>query len=186
MRKIIKLTIFFGAIAAVWAPNPALRAQQARDVLPAPLPAQIYSGKKVFVSNAGGDNNHLYSGQPERLYNQFYAALKSWGRYDLARSPAEADLVFEISFRNPFIGEQVSGGGGGNTPVSSRAFNDPQFRLVIFDPGTRVTLWAFTEHIEQALLQGNRDKNFDQALNYLINDLRNVAGQPVAASNDKK
>ncbi len=186
MRKIIKLTIFFGAIAAVWAPDLNLKAQQARDVLPAPLPAQIYSGKKVFVSNAGGDNNHLYSGEPARLYNQFYTALKSWGRYELAASPAEADLVFEVSFRNPFIGEQVSGGGGGHTPVSSRTYDDPQFRLVILDPGTRVTLWVFTEHIEHALLQGNRDKNFDQALNYLVNDLRNVAGQPVAAASSSK
>src|SRR6266566_3950796 len=143
MRKIIKLTIFFGAIATMCTPDLVVRAQQPRNVLPAPFPAQIYSGRKVFVSNAGGDSNHSYSGEPQRLYNQFYAALKSWGRYDLA---------------------------------GSRAVSDPQFRLVILDPGTRVTLWVFTEHIEPALLQGNRDKNFDQALNYLLNDLRNVAG----------
>ncbi len=185
MQKIIKLTILFGAVAAACALEPNVRAQQAREVLPAPLPAQIYSGKKVFVANAGGDNNHLYSGEPERLYNQFYAALKSWGRYDLARSPAEADLVFEISFLNPFVGEYVSGGGG-QTSVSSRSVTDPQFRLTIVDPGTRVTLWVFTEHIQPALLQGNRDKNFDQALNYLVNDLRNVAGQPVAATSNSK
>ena len=185
MRKIIKLTIFFGAIATMCTPDLVVRAQQPRNVLPAPFPAQIYSGRKVFVSNAGGDSNHLYSGEPQRLYNQFYAALKSWGRYDLAGSPAEADLVFEISFINPFVGEYVSGGGG-QTSVSSRAVSDPQFRLVILDPGTRVTLWLFTEHIEPALLQGNRDKNFDQALNYLLNDLRNVAGQPVAAASNSK
>jgi hypothetical protein len=187
MLKIIKLTILLGAIAAACALEPSVRAQQSRDILPAPFPAQITSGKKVFVSNAGGDNNHLYSGDPERLYNQFYAALKSWRRYDLAGSPAEADLVFEISFRNPFVGEYVSGGGG-QTSVSSRSVTDPQFRLAIVDPGTRVTLWVFTEHIQPALLQGNRDKNFDQALNYLMNDLRNVAGSPsvAAASNRKK
>jgi hypothetical protein len=186
MRKIIKLTILFGAIAAACALEPGTRAQQARDVLPAPLPAQIYSGKKVFVSNAGGDINHLYSGEPERLYNQFYAALKSWGRYDLGGSPAEADLVFEISFRNPFVGEFVSGDGG-QPSVSSRAVTDPQFRLAIVDPGTRVTLWVFTEHIQPAVLQGNRDKNFDQAVNAIVNDLRNVAGQPraIAPSNSK-
>jgi hypothetical protein len=58
--------------------------------------------------------------------------------------------------------------------------------LVILDPGTRVTLWVFTEHIVPAILLSNRDKNFDQALNYLVNDLRNVAGQPVAGANGKK
>lgn len=99
-----------------------------------------------------------------------------------AGSPAEADLVFEIGFTNPFIEEHVSGGGGTGLSVSSRPVSDSQFRLVIIDPGTRINLWVFTEHIAPALLQGNRDKNFDQALNSLVNDLRNVAGQPVATA----
>ncbi|HWZ98896.1 MAG TPA: hypothetical protein VN025_14155 [Candidatus Dormibacteraeota bacterium] len=58
--------------------------------------------------------------------------------------------------------------------------SDPQFRLTIIDPGTRVTLWTFTEHVQVAQLQGNRDKNFDQALATLVNDLKNVSGQPAA------
>ena len=31
-------------------------------------------------------------------YNRFSAAMKSWGRYELVASPAEAGLVFEIRF----------------------------------------------------------------------------------------
>lgn len=184
MRKILKPTILVGTIAACALACNA-RAQQTKTVFPAPLPAQITSGKRVFVSNAGGDTNGLYSGEPRRLYDQFYAALKSWRRYELVGNPAEADLVIEIGFTNTFVGEDVSGGHG--VSVSSRSFNDPQFRLVILDPGTRVILWVFTEHIEHALLQGNRDKNSDQSLNFLVNDLRNVAGQPIAsASNNQK
>ena len=182
MRKILKSTIVLVTIAA-GALTCNTTAQQTKTVLPAPFPAQITKGKKVFVSNAGGDTNGLYSGEARRLYDQFYAALKGWGRYDLVGSPAEADLVFEIGFSNPFVGADVSGSGGtGNTPVSvsSRSVNDPQFRLVIVDPGTRVILWVFTEHIEAAKLQRNRDKNFDQALDVLVNDVRNVAGQPAA------
>lgn len=178
MWKILKFTILLGAIAA-WAPASESRAQQTKTVFPAPFPTQITSGRKVFVSNAGGDTNGLYGGEPRRLYDQFYAALKNWGRYELVGSPAEADLVFEISFMNLFVEEHVSGGHG--VSVSSRPVNDPQFRLVIIDPGTRIILWVFTEHIQSALLQGNRDKNFDQALSVIVNDLRNVAGEPVAA-----
>jgi hypothetical protein len=181
MHKLLKLTIILGAIAGC---APICDAGPQQTVLPAPLPAQIASGRKVFVSNAGGDTNRLYSGEPRRLYDQFYAALKSWGRYELVGNPAEADLVFEIGFTNPFVGEDVSGSGGsGKAPVSvsSRSVNDPQFRFVILDPRTRVILWVFTEHIAHALLRGNRDKNFDQTLSFLMNDLRNVAGQPVAA-----
>ena len=158
---------------------PAAEAQQSKDVPSAPLPSQVYSARKVFISNAGGDSNGLYTGGPDRLYNEFYAALKTWGRYELVASPAAADLVLEISFRNPFIGEGMIG--GGETQVSNYNFTDPHFRLVIVDPGTRVTLWTFTEHVERARLQGNRDKNFDQAFTKLANDLRNVSGQPAAA-----
>lgn len=179
MRKVLKFAVLFGVIAAC---VPACNASpQAKELPPAPFPAQITGGKRVFVSNAGGDTNGMYSGEPRRLYDQFYSALKSWGRYELVGSPAEADLVFEIGFTNPFIGEDVWGGQGAS--VSSRSHNDPQFRLAIIDPGTRIVLWVFTQHIEHALLQGNRDKNFDQALNSLVSDLRNVAGQPRGSAN---
>src|SRR5215467_6363378 len=130
MRKIIKLPILFGVLVTMWAPYLTVRAQQLKNVLPAPVPSQIYTGKKVFVSNAGGDINHLYSGEPQRLYNQFYACLKSWGRYDLVGNPAEADLVLEISFINPFIGEYIRGGGGQTSPFN-RSASDPQFRAAI-------------------------------------------------------
>ena len=184
MRSMMKLTLLLVANPMLRAPTPFARAQQAREVLPAPVPAQIFTGRKVFISNGGGDSNNLYNGGPDRLYNQFYAAIKNWGRYEIVGSPAEADLVLEVSLANPFIGENVPG--GGQTSVSSHSMSDPQFHLVIQDPGTRVTLWVFTEHIEPALLLGNRDKNFDQAVSFLFNDLRNVAGQPGGSANNKK
>lgn len=63
MRKILKLSILLGTIAAVALACTA-EAQQTKTVLPAPFPAQITNGKKVFISNAGGDTNGLYSGEP--------------------------------------------------------------------------------------------------------------------------
>lgn len=180
--SIIKLTIIFVAVAVLLTTAPAGEAQQGREPIPAPLPSQIYTGKKVFISNSGGDSNGLYSGGASRLYNQFYTAIKNWGRYEIVGSPAVADLVLEVSLANPFTGEN---GSGGQTSISSHSTSDPQFRLVIVDPGTRVTLWVFTEHIESALLQGNRDKNFDQAVTFLFNDLRNVAGQPAGSASNK-
>jgi hypothetical protein len=161
---------------------PFAHGQKSTDVLPAPLPAQIHNGKKVFISNAGGDSNYLYSGGPDRLYDQFYAALQSWGRYQLVTDPAEADLVFAVSFSNQFVGENGPTGNGSSQPLVGRSLTDPQFRLTILDPGTRVTLWTLTEHLEFAVLLGNRDKNFDQALAALVNDVKNIAGQPAATS----
>ena len=48
-----------------------------------PIPAQILAAKKVFVANAGGDeppaDDAQFSGDSDRAYNQFYAAMKTWG-----------------------------------------------------------------------------------------------------------
>jgi hypothetical protein len=173
------------AFVIAWVAVLGLGAQGQKELLPAPVPAQVFTARKVFVSNAGGDTLGDYSGGPERTYNQLYAALKGWGRYELVGAPADAELVFEISLTTPILGESVSGGGGGNTPVSSRPVKDPQFRLAIVDLKTHVLLWTIVEHVPSALLQGNRDKNFDQAMAALVNDIRNIAGQPARTASSK-
>jgi hypothetical protein len=139
----------------------------------APVPAPITSAKRVFVSNAGKGcspfGEVMFSGGPNRAYNQFTAALKSWGRYELVAAPADADLAFEISFTCPAEGTSVTRGLSGSPTL------DPQLRLVVLDVKTRITLWAITEHVEMAILQGNRNKNFDRAMKQLLNDLKSLA-----------
>ena len=48
----------------------------------APVPPLILTAKKVFIANGGGDESLFdspqYRGGPDRLYNEFYAAVKSW------------------------------------------------------------------------------------------------------------
>ena len=103
--------------------------------------------------------------------------MKSWGRYELVGSPAEADLVIEIrltllqSRRSEPLGEQ-------------NPEYDSQFHLAIRDVKTHETLWGLTEHAQTAILQGNRDKNFEQALTAILSELRKIAGpaQPTAKS----
>jgi len=176
MSKIMKRVFVCAAFAIACVPAVGVRAQNQKELLPAPLPTQIFTARKVFISNASGDTAGYYSGGPDRAYNQLYAALKGSGRYELVAAPGDAELVFEISFAIPTVAEDVSGGNGFS--VSSRPVRDPQFRLAIVDLKTHVLLWTFTEHVQPAALQVNRDKNFDQALTALVNDIRNVAGQP--------
>ena len=185
MPKIMKRGILCVVLAIASVSVAGLRAQGQKESLLAPLPAQILTARKVFVSNAGGDTLGDYSGGPNRAYDQLYAAVQGWGRYELVAAPADAELVFEISFAIPLVGENVTGGGSGHTLVSSRPVKDPQFRLSIRDLKTHVLLWTFTEHVQSALLQGNRDKNFDLAMAALVNDIRNVAGQPAATASNR-
>jgi hypothetical protein len=141
----------------------------------APVPPQIYSAKTVFISNAGGATDPYtgrygdFSGSPDRAYDEFYDAMKTWPRYSLVSAPADADLIFEISFTEfPVPGDVTKTGSG-------PAVADAKFRLVILDPKTHVTLWTFTEYVGGALLEGNRDKNFDQALGRIVADIQSLA-----------
>jgi hypothetical protein len=151
---------------------PILGAQKSKGAMPAPVPAQIGAAHKAFISNAGGESfeavidETVFNGGPDRPYNEFYSAMESWGRYELVSAPADAELVFEISWVLTDTGLRL--------PVLG------QLRLVVIDPNTHVTLWNFTEYVRGAILQGNRDKNFDQAMNTIMSRMKKLIG-PAAA-----
>ncbi len=146
----------------------------------APVPAGILTAKKIFISNAGADSGlfpHPFSGGPERAYNQFYAAIKAWGHYEIVADPAEAELVVELRLIAPNGPANADKQKGASDPL-------PMFRLVIFDGKTHFVLWALTESIYLALLQKTHDRNFDDALALLVTDLKNLTvktATPVAA-----
>ena len=134
MYKFARAAVLCAIVAALSVGISALQAQQnAKNSVPAaPIPAQILTAKKVFISNEGGDSNitlddAVYGAGPEDSYNQFYAAMKDWGRYELVSAPADADLVFTIRFTMP----------------TGRQWADPQVRVVILDPKTHVALWGW-------------------------------------------
>ena len=166
MSKTMKAFSFALFVALAAASAPVARAQQSKAVPAAPIPSQILAAKTVFISNAGGDfNTNLQVGNygsPAEPYNEFYAAMKSWGRYQLVDSPSAADLIFQIRFSIAPLSGSVT-----HETVSE----DPKFRLVILDPKTNVILWGFTQHVQPAILQGNRDKNFGLAFHALVTNL---------------
>jgi hypothetical protein len=77
---------------------PRLSAEKPKDPVPsAPVPSPITAARKVFISNAPGNNLPPSLGGPDRTYNEFYAAMKGWGHYQLVAAPSDADLILEIS-----------------------------------------------------------------------------------------
>jgi hypothetical protein len=150
-------TLILALIAA-----PALIAQQPAT-LDAPIPAQIASAKKVFISNDGDESNYYlvkndwYAGGPNRAYNQFYAGMKSGGQYELVSAPADADLVFEILRRD--------------SPEGATA-RLASIVLRIIDPKSRITLWTLRAYEEPAILPKNRERNYDLAITALLGDVK--------------
>ena len=173
MTKRLKAAFFFTGIAISLGSAQVCAAQQFKNVPDAPVPPLILTATKVFIANGGGDESLFdtpqYSGGPDRLYNEFYAAMKSWRRYELVDSPEEADLVFEIrlTLLQPLRAQPL----GYNNPQY-----DSLFQLAIRDVPTHEILWGLTEHAESAVLQGNRDKNFERALEAILSELRRIAG----------
>ncbi len=153
-----------------------LEAQQQKQSA-APIPSLIVAANKVFISNAGADSMSLAAfrraGDPDQLYNQFYAAMKSWGRYDLVSAPAAADLVFAIRLpRRCRI--------AGNWLAMNRKWSCPSCSR------THFALWTFTEPVQGAYRKSTWNKNFSEGMASLMNDLKSLSGQPRSTADSAK
>ncbi len=179
MAKTMRVAVLGLAFATMLAVVPSLAAQS-NEALPddpvpvpkkqvviplAPVPAPIKSARKIFIANAAEGSNvplAIYEGDADRAYNAFYDQMKGWGHYELVSSPTEADLVFEIRF-SVLIGEKVA---------------DPRFTVRIRDVKTNVLLWEILENVPLAVLKSNRERNFDQTIGALADDVKKLAGPP--------
>lgn len=166
--------LFVSSMVILLAGSPAFAGDQQKpaSVPAAPVPSQILSGKKVFISNAGEENlnipiGSLLSGSSERVYNQFYAAVQKLGRYELVSAPADADLIFEIGFTI---------NGSASLPEIGH------LRLSIRDPKTNVLLWTLVEYAQAAILKGNRDRNLNQAMTLIVGELRALVTPPAPSN----
>jgi hypothetical protein len=153
--------------------TPLLLAQNKGNLGPTPpVPTQIGRAKKVFISNAGGNEpEHTIqffrpNWDPDETYNRFYAALSATGRYETVLAPSDADLILQIKF-----------GYGRPLDVGSPT-EDPQLRLTILDPKTQTLLWAFSKHVERSggpHWKEKSDKKFDAAIAAIIEELARLA-----------
>jgi hypothetical protein len=140
---------------------------------PGPVPPAIGAARKIFVSNAGADSGLYpspFTGDTDRGYTQFFAALKATGQFDLVSDPSDADLVLELQLIAPNGPSSGSKQNGASDPV-------PMFRLRLYDRKTHYILWTITESIEIALKQKTHDRNFDQALHNILVDFQQLTGR---------
>jgi hypothetical protein len=145
---------------------------------PGPIPPAIASAKNIFVSNAGSDSGLFpepFTGDQNRAYTEFFAALEATKQYALVSDPSQADLVLELRLAAPYGPTNPSKQNGASDPV-------PQFKLAVYDAKTHYVLWSFTQGIEPALLQKTHDKNFDLALNALLNQFLSLAHRPLSSA----
>jgi hypothetical protein len=168
----------FGFLAPAFLFSFAAAQQPTVASLAAPVPAQILTGQKVFISNAGYDAVSRAAfdraHEPNRPYNDLYAAMKKWGRYELASAPADADLVFAIRFTSRI------------DSCDKITSYQPELELTIFDTKSHFALWTITEPVAGAMRKSTWDHNFDQGVTALIDELKVIAGTSTSGSNGKQ
>jgi len=160
MLKIAKTGAFWiTAVMAFLIVVPFATAKKPPETTPVPIPVQVLTAKKVFISYGESDAD---PGAPDLTYNEFYAMMKSWGKYELVSAPADSDLVFEVRY--------LSG------------ISDSQLRLSIVDPKTHIVLWPFVQHVESSSRETARRQKFYEAMADLVEDVKKVTSQPVPAN----
>ncbi len=164
MRRIIVLTLAFALLHA-----PGFISAQRNEAPPAPVPLEITTAKRVFVAN-GGDDPHFEGLGRSRAYNQFYAAMKEWGRYELVASPGAADLVLEISLVSQF------------NKYGDKFEAIPMLRLTMMDPKTHTLLWALSDDLESKgiIVGANRDSKFRKSMERIVASLKALVEQPAS------
>lgn len=134
----------------------------------APLPAALTSAHKLFLGNAGDQEN----ADCLRAYNDLYAGLTGLHRFTLVPSPADADLVLEMHYEL--------------TPGQTAGHDDPRrFRVLILDPATHIVLWSLTERTNYATFQKNRDKNLDEMVDHLAADFNALTSAAPPRNNSR-
>jgi len=145
----------------------------AQNAPSAPLPAALTTAHKLFLGNAGDQEN----ADCLRAYNGFYQGLSALSHFQMVADPNKADLVLELHYEIA-LGQSIGSGQG----LSGNSIR--QFRVVLIDPHSHTVLWSLTERTNYAVFQKNRDKNLDETVATLLADFNLlVSPQPVAPNN---
>jgi hypothetical protein len=127
----------------------------------APLPSALTNATKVFLGNAGDQEN----ADCLRAYNDFYGGLQNLKRFTLVDDPNQADLILELHYEID-LGQSVA---SNDSRQSVR-----RFRVVLVDPHSHATLWSLTERTNYARFKSNRNKNLDETIATLVSDFASL------------
>ena len=171
MPRMIRTTFLLAAFAFVL---PLLHAGQIPQH--GPVPAAITSAHSIFIANGGMDAFSLQAFEELGLngtdaYDSLYTAVKSWGNDQLVSSPADADLVLDIRFTAPLVGEH--GGWAFQRVLATTAWQF-QTEITIYDAKSHFPLWTLTQPVRPANLKGTWRKNIADANAALAGDLKSL------------
>jgi hypothetical protein len=135
--------------------------------------------EKAFIANGGGDFGPSPFNLPEdagaeRAYNEFFAGMANWGRFEIVADPAHADWIFEITVHNEPVCE--------NRHDQRVLVNLPSMEVAMMDTKTWGIRKTFIQRIQPVSLLPLRtpDHNFDAAIIALIDGIKAEIGVPAS------
>jgi len=152
--------------------NP-LPAQVVQTPPNAPVPAQIATAHSIFLSNGGAENG--FPVDSTQTYNTIYAALQSWGRYQLVNAPEQADLILKLRDVAPITTYDTSRG-------RTYSYVSPAYEVTILDPHSGVTLWTVTSPLNLAGSKTTLQRWEALSVTNLVSRLKVLAGQSLSAT----
>jgi hypothetical protein len=146
--------------------------------------AKVTAAKKIFISNAGENRQfaHDIPGGVNETYNEFYAAIKQWGYFQLVDSAAQADLIFQIQGTEQLPDVEHTGMGVENKDYTATLY-PPMLNLSIIDPATQTPLY---EIVMRAGRGSNIPKGriaFTQSIGVLTDKIKALVAAPAPTQN---
>jgi hypothetical protein len=164
MARMAAKTIITALAISSWASFGA--SQSRKDVPPAPLPEAIARAKTAFLTNGGGS---------DLAYDEFYAQMKKWGRFQVAPSPSEAEVIIQLKYFVENGGTKVWSSTNtytGQTQVHSRQITEPQLEIDIYDAKTKDLLGSVEDRPRLAVREKNREKEMINSADRLAFELQ--------------
>ncbi|HTV08284.1 MAG TPA: hypothetical protein VMD97_04485 [Candidatus Aquilonibacter sp.] len=164
--------IFSSILAAGFAATAGVVQAQTANPPTAPLPTALTTATKLFLGNAGDQQN----ADCLRAYNDFYAGIAALKRFQQVTDPNQADLILELHYEID-LGQAIA---SHDTNHSVR-----QFRVVLIDPHSHAVLWTLVESTNYAIFQSNRNKNLDETVAALVHDFDQLVSPTPTPPNNK-
>ncbi|MBZ5569375.1 MAG: hypothetical protein LAN64_16180 [Acidobacteriia bacterium] len=159
-------------------------AKDRKDIPQAPLPAEILTAKKIFVSKGVGTTAFTVKEGFDLAFDAFYADIKSWGRYVITDKADDADLIMQVSYTAGTGGTNVWSATNPNTNqttvFSSQIFNC-NLSLVVYDSRTKTELWSTSVSPGVARRKKNQEKEMIKAGEKLVTNLKQRANTSTPA-----
>jgi hypothetical protein len=163
----------------------AAAAKDKKDLQKAPLPSELLTAKKVFLSKGVGATALTVKGGFDLAFDAFYSGMKDWGRYTITDKPEDADLIMQVSYSVESQGTEVNGDAN---RVSSRLIFEGNLSLVVYNSQKKTELWSTSTAPGKAFLKKNQEKEMIKAGEKLVNNLkeRMAVSSPAPAPTESK